>query len=151
MSARRTLYVMRHGDAQAKATVDSERSLTPVGQAEVAAASARLPCAAIDLVVVSPFVRAQQTAEIVVRERAITVEPQECDWVTPSGRAPLVDEWLNTLKWEKALLISHQPLVGLLVEYYCGGDCRHFPTAGIVSIEGEVFGRGLCSLSWLTP
>ena len=147
-----TLYVMRHGAAQRKAASDAERQLTEAGCAEAVTASTRFPTTlALDIFAVSPFARAQQTAKIVARECGITTTQTVCDLITPAGVVQRVDDWLNSLTWQTALLVSHQPLVGLLAEYYCGGNYRHFPTAGIVAVQGDVLVRGLCTASWVSP
>ena len=62
------LLLMRHGEAENRAYEDSERALTDYGRKEVSMTAARLGAErmSVDSIVVSPFLRARQTADIVV-------------------------------------------------------------------------------------
>lgn len=143
------ILVMRHGDAARRAATDAERPLTDRGREEVAANAAHLP-ADIDLFLVSPYVRAQQTAAIAAEIAKIGVNSETLDLITPSGIPRHVDEWLQSRDWCKALLVAHQPFVGQFVEYLTEGSCYNFPTAGIVSVTLETLGRGMGRYTWLT-
>lgn len=69
-----TFFVMRHGEAESNARqiVSSKQNnphhLTEAGKAEVARTAQTLKDAGIDIVYVSPFVRTQESADIIARE-----------------------------------------------------------------------------------
>ncbi|MFU8784721.1 phosphohistidine phosphatase SixA [Aliidiomarina sp.] len=143
------LFVMRHGEARApemhlgSVEPDADRELTERGREEAIAAGKWLAeqTAKIDLVIVSPYVRAQQTyAEVAklvgAQEVEVSVE------ITPEGDPELfASALLARLQIEPAesvLLVSHMPFVCYLTSYL---DQRVqpplFPTAGIAVIEVE--------------
>ena len=59
------LWILRHGEAEPHARSDAQRNLTEHGREQVRQAAAHLIGQSIDTILVSPYVRAQQTAEIV--------------------------------------------------------------------------------------
>ncbi len=71
-----TYFVMRHGEAQSNmqgvtstdAEKQKENHLTEIGRAQVRASAQPLKESGIDLIVVSPFTRTRETAEIVSKE-----------------------------------------------------------------------------------
>ena len=67
------VWILRHGEAQAHARTDAERNLTEQGRAEALRSAAHLIGQPIDAIFASPYVRAQQTAQL-VRE-ALGFEP----------------------------------------------------------------------------
>jgi len=142
----KTLYLIRHGQAQPAAGLDSERALTEQGQQEVIAMSASLP-ASCDLFFASPYVRAQQTAQLIAQR--LNAELMTVPLITPEGLPSQVDQWLQSQTWTVAVMVSHQPLVGMLAEYYSDTSCRHFPTAGVVRLEAEMMAQGCATLTWL--
>lgn len=146
----KTIYVMRHGDAHRRAATDAARELTDRGREEVEASAAALP-SDIDLFVVSPYVRAQQTAAIVAATVPLNQPIETLELITPSGIPRHIEAWLTSKTWQKALFVTHQPLAGQFVEYLTEGACYNFPTAGIAKVQLDVLGRGLGHLTWLVP
>ncbi|WP_413701673.1 phosphohistidine phosphatase SixA [Psychromonas sp. KJ10-10] len=61
------IYIMRHGQAEMMANSDSERALTALGreESEMMASSLANQKVSFDAVMVSPYLRAQQTWESV--------------------------------------------------------------------------------------
>lgn len=59
------LWLLRHGEAEAHARSDAQRELTPHGRKEVKQSAGHLPGHGVSKIVASPYVRAQQTAQIV--------------------------------------------------------------------------------------
>lgn len=143
------IIVMRHGDAARRAATDAQRPLTERGQAEVAENAVKVP-SDVDLFLVSPYLRAQQTASIVSDVAKVTASMETLDLITPSGIPRHVDQWLQTREWHKVLLVTHQPFVGQFVEYLTEGSCYNFPTAGVVKVQLEIVGRGMGRFEWLT-
>ena len=60
-----TLWLLRHGEAEARARSDAERPLTERGRKEVRRCAERLRGRPLQYILASPYLRAQQTAEIV--------------------------------------------------------------------------------------
>ena len=60
------LWLLRHGQAQAEARSDAQRELTPYGREEVLQSLEHLRGCSLDAIFVSPYIRAQQTAALIV-------------------------------------------------------------------------------------
>ncbi len=142
------LFFLRHGEAGVHRN-DDLRELTPRGRADVAAvAQARCDAlATVQQVLVSPIVRAQQTADIVCAEAGIRAPRATVDWLI--HETPL-REALAALATREGdiLLVGHQPLAGSLVESLCGmqrGEA-FVGTANLIEMEGEAFVSGALQL-----
>ncbi len=142
------VWVLRHGEAEGHARTDAERNLTEHGRAEVLRSAAHLIGQPIKAIIASPYVRAQQTAQL-VRE-ALGFEPQirTVAWLTPES-SPL--EVLGHLETDDTvLLVSHQPLVGSLISFMQHGHLRQpqpMSTASLAELEGNFPLAGLMSLN----
>lgn len=122
------LYVMRHGEACSPTLCagvvqpDQERELTAHGHEEAKTAGEWLASQVekIDLVIVSPYVRAQQTWHEVAQHVAAEVIETSSE-ITPEGDAELfASSLLARLQIEPAehvLLVSHMPFVCYLTAY----------------------------------
>lgn len=116
------LYVMRHGQASASAAVDAERPLTEQGYLEVKLMAKWLNDnhITIDHVFVSPYVRAQQTADTLIAALINFAPSTTIDIITPSGDVREVHDYIDGVsqadKLENVLIISHMPLVSYLVD-----------------------------------
>ncbi|MFM2483691.1 phosphohistidine phosphatase SixA [Celerinatantimonas yamalensis] len=133
------IYVMRHGQAGMVAKRDSERELTADGRAQVKMMATQLATktAQFDYVLVSPFVRAQQTWEEASSafsepSRVITLNE-----LTPDGDAKAVSALVDEFAADSQILvISHLPLVGYLVqEFVPSAGAPLFATAAIAHIH----------------
>ncbi|RUO21254.1 phosphohistidine phosphatase SixA [Aliidiomarina iranensis] len=143
------VFVMRHGEAKAPAMQlgrvepDSARELTEQGHLEAIQAAEWLAQQAskIDLVIVSPYVRAQQTyAEVakLVSAEVVEVSAEITPESDPEMFASALLARLQIEPAETVLLVSHMPFVCYLTSYL---DQRVqpplFPTAGIAVIDVE--------------
>lgn len=115
---------MRHGNAQAFAKRDRERELTELGIQQVQSNAkwlSQLPMK-IDLVLVSPYVRAQQTWELVSNWINVPTYCQTLADLVPNGNATQVHDHVDALiqleKPQSILMVSHMPLVSYLVESF---------------------------------
>ncbi|EXF44228.1 phosphohistidine phosphatase SixA [Pseudomonas sp. BAY1663] len=61
------LWLLRHGEAEPRARTDAERNLTERGRRDVRENAAHLRGRALQAILVSPYRRAQQTADEVRR------------------------------------------------------------------------------------
>jgi len=141
------LWVLRHGEAEGHARTDAERELTEHGRAEVLRSAAHLIGQPVDAIIASPYVRAQQTAQLVRQALGFEAGIRTVPWLTPEGN-PL--EVLNKLDSDdNVLLVSHQPLVGSLISFLQHGHQRQpqpMHTASLAELEGDFPLAGLMSL-----
>lgn len=139
------LFVMRHGQANPYAKSDVERSLTKHGFDEVAKMAKWLvdDANSIDKILVSPYVRAQQTALQLVECPEISAPLNTIDFITPEGDAKQVHDYIDGLlaieAIESLLIVSHMPLVSyLLAELTTESNAPIFQTAAIAHIDYDV-------------
>ncbi|WES88931.1 phosphohistidine phosphatase SixA [Dickeya fangzhongdai] len=143
------VLIMRHGDAVPDAASDALRPLSSRGDEESRQMAAWLNDQSIDIdrVLVSPYVRAQQTLQVVAA--VLPLPESEClPELTPGGNAELVCDYLLALAKEgtsAVLVISHLPLVGYLVAGLCPSETAPmFATSAIASVElDDVSGAGV--------
>jgi len=139
------VYIMRHGQAEGFVKNDAQRALTSQGIKEVSAMARwfRQNKHDVDLVLVSPYVRAQQTAATFCQSADISLKPETVTFITPSGSATDVHDYLDGVvaaeKYSSVLIVSHMPLVSYLVgELTCEGHTPIFQTGAIADINYDV-------------
>ena len=115
------IYIMRHGEAQNFAPTDAERPLTARGEShseQMAAQLASQLSAGLDMVWVSPYLRAQQTWQVMANQLPDPKHLMTVDEITPYGQAEDVAGYLKAViaveRPETVLIVSHLPLVGYL-------------------------------------
>ncbi|MGL5995210.1 MAG: phosphohistidine phosphatase SixA [Pseudomonas proteolytica] len=142
------LWVLRHGEAESHACSDAQRNLTEHGRQEVLNSAAHLIGQPISAIIASPYVRAQQTAQLVREALGFMPEIRTVPWLTPDGNPLQVLEKLDTD--DNVLLVSHQPLVGNLISFLQHGHQRQpqpMHTASLAELEGDFPLAGLMSLN----
>lgn len=150
------LFVLRHGHAESYASSDALRKLSARGQQEVhKVLQHRLSALGkVQKIFVSPYVRAQQTADI-VQEYLPQAQRFESDLLIPSTEIDALAEMLQeqTAKHPGAavLLVSHQPLVNLFLEGLCGLPSGHYrmDTAALTKMHMQVIARNCAEFCWL--
>lgn len=149
------LYVLRHGEAEFLALgsrLDSDRRLTTHGRIEVASVlqAGADQIDGVDLIVASPYLRTQQTAEY-VRAAYPAAEFQTWPELVPEADLLLLSEKLQSVAHDRVLLVSHQPLVGTLLSWLCGHEPGRYPmnTASFACLEVEYPAAGLAQCLWL--
>ncbi|WP_428943643.1 phosphohistidine phosphatase SixA [Pantoea sp. FN060301] len=147
------VFIMRHGDAALDAASDSVRPLTHCGCDESRQMADWLNGQTVEIerVLVSPYLRAEQTL-ITVREGLNLPEQQEVlPELTPGGDPALVAAYLQVLATEgvkAVLVISHLPLVGYLVSELCPQEAPPmFATSAIACIAYDA-GSSSGKLEW---
>ncbi|NOH95450.1 phosphohistidine phosphatase SixA [Vibrio sp. 99-70-13A1] len=139
------IFIMRHGEAEHFANSDAERALTKRGKKlslTVAQAAAEQGYSQFDKVLVSPYLRAQETwLEISQVFNANKVETS--DEITPYGVSDEVFDFTLALaeveKLDSLLFVSHLPLVGYLTaEFATGMTPPMFPPSGMACIEFDL-------------
>ncbi len=150
------LFLLRHGCAEPSAARDRDRKLTVEGRQELqrVCAGAGESLRALTQVLVSPYVRAQQSFEEItscVPELAAT--PRHiADFLTPGSNPQRVLDWLEQQPADvRVLLVTHQPLVGTLLDDLCGFETGRYRmgTAALAALRLPQVGRGLAELLWL--
>jgi phosphohistidine phosphatase len=155
---RKLLYILRHGNASPYSpSGDAGRELTELGIAEAksAAQSFKAQHGKLDAVVVSPYVRAQQTAKTFLAELEGASQFTTNELITPAGQVVQVADWLERQENASILLVTHQPFAQDLIEYLSDQALPlHFAmtTGTLVCLEAEYFAAACCHLRWhLSP
>ncbi|WP_409284195.1 phosphohistidine phosphatase SixA [Pseudomonas protegens] len=144
------LWVLRHGQAESHAASDDQRNLTAHGRQEVLGSAAQLIGQPISAIIASPYVRAQQTAQLVRQALGFEGEIRTVPWLTPEANPLQVLEHLDGA--DNLLLVSHQPLVGNLIGLLQHGHLRDpqpMNTASLAELEGDWPLAGLMTLKSL--
>ncbi|ABZ77217.1 phosphohistidine phosphatase, SixA [Shewanella halifaxensis HAW-EB4] len=146
------LFLMRHGEAGYNAHSDRERTLTDMGRHHTGLMSnwLGLTIKEFDLVLVSPYLRAQQSWQEVRKHF-----PEPHKWITldelvPSGDpeqvAHLVLAYAEQYAANNVLVVAHMPLLGYLVsELVPGVEPPLFATSGVTLIDRQ---NGTNHLVW---
>ena len=139
------IFIMRHGQASFQADSDEARALTKQGTLEAELMGQWLAKMDVnpDTIIVSPYIRAQQTCQQVIKALAGQYRPQTLSLITPSGRAADVRDYLDgeiaVKPISQLLLVSHMPIVSYLVDEYTQHEkAPVFQTAGICEIDYDV-------------
>ncbi|MCC6443193.1 MAG: phosphohistidine phosphatase SixA [Armatimonadetes bacterium] len=148
------LYFLRHGIAEDRqpGQEDSQRHLTPEGEAEMRAIAAGLAKLNIklDKIATSPLTRALQTAHIVADVLGLTdrfaVDPRL------GGGCGLYDlaQILHGLPQKgRALLVGHEPDFSEMVSELIGGASIEFKKGGLARVDADSIDPGNGVLQWL--
>jgi phosphohistidine phosphatase len=154
MKSLKRLYVLRHGHAEPyNYDQDEQRQLTDHGVAEVVSTAQSFIKKAehVDVVFVSPYIRAQQTTQAFLATLDESIEVKDCPLITPYGQEIEVAAWLGELPYESILLVTHQPFAYQLIEFLSD---RPLPanfsmkTATMVALDGELLAGACCQFRW---
>ncbi|KAB0481592.1 phosphohistidine phosphatase, SixA [Pseudomonas reinekei] len=134
------LWVLRHGEAvpHGSRAHDSERELTEHGRKEVLSSAAKLIGQPLSAIYASPYLRAQQTAQLVREALGFEPEIRTVEWLTPDTDPDKVAEQMVAVS--DVLLVSHNPLVGNLLSYLqhgAGHPPERVSTAGLAELSGD--------------
>jgi len=145
------LWVLRHGEAVPFGSCpDSERELTDHGRKEVWNSAAHLIGQPLTAIYASPYLRAQQTAQIVREALGFEPEIRTVEWLTPETDPDKVTDQLVSVS--NVLLVSHNPLVGNLLSYLqhgAGYPPEKVSTAGLAELESPELLIGSMTLNSL--
>ncbi|GAB3475655.1 phosphohistidine phosphatase SixA [Marinomonas epiphytica] len=121
MKKAKTLFILRHGEAEPYGfdVEDEKRRLTDFGRREVSSVAQQFEVQGVklDAVVVSPYIRAQQTAEAFIKQQGLELHYLTSDLITPDGQEHLVADYLQNLPYARILLVTHQPFAHQFVDY----------------------------------
>ena len=145
------LWVLRHGEAVPYGSCpDSERELTDHGRKEALGSAAHLIGQPLTAIYASPYLRAQQTAQIVREALGFEPEIRTVEWLTPEVDPDKVTDQLVSVS--NVLLVSHNPLVGNLLSYLqhgAGHPPERVSTAGLAELESPELLIGSMTLNSL--
>ena len=132
------IYIMRHGQAEMMGHSDADRALTPSGrlESEMMASYLAEQNISFDAVLLSPYLRAQQTWQSVFPYFTAVANVQTLPFLTPGGSArKSVNEIiaLQAAGVQRLLIVSHLPLVGYII-----GEL--VPEAGVPAFSASAVG-----------
>ncbi|MEK1939809.1 MAG: phosphohistidine phosphatase SixA [Pseudomonas sp.] len=143
------LWLLRHGEAFPEAPTDAERPLTPHGREEVLRSAVQLEGRPIAAILASPYLRAQQSAELVRKAIGFRAAVGTAPWATPESDPREALSYLDEREEGEILLVSHNPFLGELAGLLIHGH-RQQPvplrTASLVELEGDFAAAGLMNL-----
>lgn len=137
----KTLLIMRHGEAVPNQGTDEKRVLTDFGQQQAQLVGQWLDeQLSPEGLLVSPYIRAQQTADAISHKVKPWQFKQTCRDITPDANPQFAADYLNVLLAENPninswLIVAHMPLVSYLVAQYCPAHMPLFNTASVAHIE----------------
>lgn len=147
------IFIMRHGEAAQMANSDAERQLTIRGRLESLSVvkEAFEQELSVDKVLVSPYIRAQQTWEE-ISSHIHCKDVESCEDITPYGQAERVYDYVMALieseNLDSVFIVSHLPLVGYMTsEFIPDLAPPMFPTSGLVCIEFDAE-KGVGEFAW---
>ena len=143
------VWILRHGQAEPSAASDPQRCLTEVGRQQVRQMAQRLVGQPLDIILASPYQRAQQTAELVREQLDMRRSITTVDWLTPDDDPLEALDRLAERSEANILLVSHQPLVGQMISLAVDGHRQaHYPmpTAGLACLEMSLPAAGVARL-----
>ena len=136
------LFLMRHGEASMQAPSDMERPLTERGVAQTKSLLDRSAkdFSSIKTIYASPYLRAQQTAQLVSDVLGISISTMAS--ITPDGNPRRVCDTLFEVEESAGdiILITHMPFVGSLNSLLTCGDSSFpepFITSQVVMLEAD--------------
>ncbi|EST58304.1 phosphohistidine phosphatase [Proteus hauseri ZMd44] len=147
------IFIMRHGEAALDAASDALRPLTERGKSESIKMAEWMTKQGhtIDYVLVSPYLRAQQTLDAVKTDLALPSKIETDDGLIPGGNSSHVAHYLRALGdagYKNILVISHLPLVGYVVAELCPAVCAPmFSTSTIACVDFDL-PKGAGELLW---
>ncbi|MCF7516923.1 phosphohistidine phosphatase SixA [Pseudoalteromonas sp. L21] len=136
----KTILIMRHGEATPMQADDAARQLTNTGRQEASKMGQWL---AInykpDALLVSPYIRAQQTAKAATQNNPLQFS-ETCNDIIPDGTPQVAADYLETLiamhpECSTWLVVAHMPIVSYLVDQLSPGNMPIFNTGAIAVIE----------------
>ncbi|NEQ24493.1 MAG: phosphohistidine phosphatase SixA [Microcoleus sp. SIO2G3] len=163
------IYLIRHGLAGDRGTYadDTQRPLTKEGREKTKQVAQQMRSIGLrfDRMLTSPYVRAQQTAEILMQAK-LSPQLEEAEFLAHDGKLEdLIDWWQN---WErsrsaagtdspdaKLALVGHEPDLSAWAEQLIWGEVRGkfvLKKAGAIGLNVPESGLaiGQCELFWLT-
>lgn len=146
------IYLLRHGDAPYDETC-GERSLSLRGELETREVAGRHIAAlqSVELIICSPVLRARQTLKVLSDVLSYQGELLFEDVLRSESSVGAVERCVDRLEVQSLLLLSHQPLIGKMLEYLTDqpGLGWSMSTSTLACLDALAFGRGVAELKWI--
>ncbi|MBU2885064.1 phosphohistidine phosphatase SixA [Gilvimarinus agarilyticus] len=146
------LFVLRHGQAEPYRVDDASRTLVPSGAADVRRVIEKQQQCLTDVPIwCSPYIRAGQTAAIAANCLGRSSEPDAIvNDLVPEASVPRLIESLYQSQLPSLLIVSHQPLVGDLLQRLCAQlEPTPMHTASLACVSLEIVAADFGKLNWL--
>jgi phosphohistidine phosphatase len=149
------LFILRHGQAHPNASNDAIRELTTHGQQEtmrVIKDTLLKQNVKLSKIIASPYVRAQQTAQIAKHTLQFELAIETSADLLPESDPKDAFDFIAEQTSSSLLIVSHQPLVGCLLSLLESGAYteQSVPTSGLAYITiDEPLMMGCGTLHWL--
>ena len=146
------LFVLRHGQAEPYCLDDAGRQLVARGRENVAQVvqQSLVDLRGVEQLWVSPFIRAQQTAEVAM---PLLGNPacHTTSLLVPDANPNALIEILEDGAIDSLLLVSHQPFVSRFIEILCAAPPGAYAmdTSALACIDLTFPAAGMGSLRWL--
>ena len=150
------LYLLRHGDALTVAPNDEQRPLSLMGEEQARLAGEFLNHSGVvpDIVLASPFLRAEQTARLAAGELG-AVRVQLSEHLVPTSDPRNLLRELQSLAGGTILCVGHEPHLSTTISLLITGSRNArvaMEKAGLAAIEVELpFAPGSGVLRWILP
>jgi phosphohistidine phosphatase len=155
------IYILRHAIAAERGTEeyrrDSDRPLTDAGSRKLRRVVRGMKAlgVSVDLILTSPYLRAQQTAEIVAKEMGAERKLDQTPHLAPGGDPRALIRLIHSrcAASGSVMLVGHEPSLSALISVLVSGSERTAITmkkAGLCKLATETLHYGRCaSLEWL--
>ena len=151
------LFIVRHGEAEPVVRTDAERALTRRGRHDAQALGKLLAAGQVqwDAIIVSPYLRAQQTLEMLLQSFPVHPPVTVNHTITPDNAVAEAFAALEGFSGQQTILmVSHMPLVSALVASLVSGsphDALHYPmpTASFAELDVSAWHPGGAGLKRL--
>ena len=142
------LYLLRHGEAETVATSSEGRQLTEAGHEEIANVARQFATRnlKLDRCLVSPALRAQQTANTFLSQIFHPPVPETVEALNASHRAADAMLALDDIKTGNVLLVGHNPLLSELLALLTNGNIDHMrilDTGNLACVTLDIIGLGM--------
>lgn len=139
------LYIVRHGEAEGLTTEDQLRVLSEHGawEAKRTALWLKTQLGQFQQVYASPYIRAQQTKDIIIERGPDTLDIEVLPELYPDGNANVVMDFIlanidaDAVDDVNILCVSHMPLVSYLIGEFTGYT-PIMATAGVAKIKVDI-------------
>lgn len=159
------LFLLRHGRAEPAAPTDAGRKLSALGREEIQqVADAHFSLlSGVSKILASPYLRAQQTRDLVAGRlgcakdtpigTASALQMHTVDFLTPSANPQKFLDYLGACADQSSILcVSHQPLLGTLLDEICGFEPGQYRmgTGALAYIHfDQIVAKGFGELKWI--
>lgn len=146
------VFLLRHGEAEDYRDSDAGRNLTARGIVETEAILSRKAeeLKGVHSIWASPYVRAQQTAEL-VKKHLPELPIHTTELLVPDASPQRLAKALELSETDSLVLVTHQPLVGTFLDWLAGLEAGRYRlgTSALASIDAEFISADCGELNWV--